>query len=39
MFALRERRVHVTQDDFELAAVRVMKKNADKNISISKLWK
>lgn len=39
MFALRERRVHVTQDDFELAAVRIMKKEADKNISISKLWK
>ncbi|KAA6404215.1 MAG: putative 26S proteasome regulatory subunit 8 [Streblomastix strix] len=39
MFALRERRVHVTQDDFELAAVRVMKKDADKNISMSKLWK
>ncbi|KAH7815610.1 putative 26S protease regulatory subunit 8 [Monocercomonoides exilis] len=39
MFALRERRVHVTQDDFELAAVRVMKKDGENNMSISKLWK
>ncbi|KAK2953710.1 putative 26S proteasome regulatory subunit 8 [Blattamonas nauphoetae] len=39
MFALRERRVHVTQDDFELAAVRIMKKDSDRNISVTKLFK
>merc|ERR1719222_1825960 len=27
MFALRERRVHVTQDDFEMAVAKVMKKD------------
>ena len=26
MFALRERRVHVTQEDFEMAVAKVMKK-------------
>jgi len=30
MFALRERRVHVTQEDFEMAASKVMKKDTDK---------
>ncbi|KAJ4457619.1 putative 26S proteasome regulatory subunit 8 [Paratrimastix pyriformis] len=39
MYALRERRVHVTQEDFEMAAVKVMKKDAEKNTSIAKLWK
>lgn len=39
MFALRERRIHVTQDDFEMAVVKVMKKDTDKNMSIKKLWK
>lgn len=39
MFALRERRVHVTQEDFELAVAKVMKKDSDKNMSIRKLWK
>ena len=39
MFALRERRVHVTQDDFELAAARIMKKDASANMSIAKLFK
>ena len=39
MFALRERRVHVTQEDFEMAVAKVMKKDSDKNISIKKLWK
>ena len=38
MFALRERRVHVTQEDFELAVAKVMKKDSDKNMSIRKLW-
>ena len=39
MFALRERRVHVTQEDFEMANAKVMKKDSDKNMSIRKLWK
>ena len=39
MFALRERRVHVTQEDFELAVAKVMKKDADKNMSLRQLWK
>merc|ERR1712071_736036 len=39
MFALRERRVHVTQEDFEMAVAKVMKKDQDKNISIKKLMK
>lgn len=39
MFALRERRVHVTQEDFEMAVTKVMKKDTDKNMSLKKLWK
>ena len=39
MFALRERRVHVTQDDFEMAVAKVMKKDNEKNMSLRKLWK
>lgn len=39
MFALRERRIHVTQEDFEMAVAKVMKKDSDKNMSIKKLWK
>ncbi|THD23344.1 Proteasome (Prosome macropain) 26S subunit ATPase 5 [Fasciola gigantica] len=39
MYALRERRVHVTQEDFELAVAKVMQKDSDKNVSIRKLWK
>jgi 26S proteasome regulatory subunit T6 len=38
MFALRERRVHVTQEDFEMAVSKVMKKDSEKNISIKKLF-
>ena len=34
MFALRERRIHVTQEDFELAAAKVMKKDTDKNLAL-----
>lgn len=30
MFALRERRVHVTQDDFEMAVAKVLKKDSEK---------
>jgi len=36
MFALRERRIHVTQEDFELAVAKVMKKDADSNMAIKK---
>ena len=39
MFALRERRVHVTQDDFEMAVSKVMKKDSDANMSLQRLWK
>lgn len=39
MYALRERRVHVTQEDFEMAVSKVMKKDSDKNMSLKKLWK
>ncbi|CCW69870.1 unnamed protein product [Phytomonas sp. Hart1] len=39
MFALRERRVHITQEDFELAVAKVMHKDQDKNISLKKMWK
>jgi 26S proteasome regulatory subunit T6 len=36
---LRERRVHVTQEDFEMAVAKVLKKDADANMSIKKLFK
>ena len=39
MFALRERRIHVTQEDFEMAVSKVMKKESDKDMSIRQLWK
>lgn len=39
MFALRERRVHVTQEDFEMSVAKVMKKDSEKNVSLKKLWK
>ncbi len=39
MFALRERRVHVTGEDFELAASKVMQKDSEKNMSLKKLFK
>jgi 26S proteasome regulatory subunit T6 len=39
MFALRERRVHVTQEDFEMACAKVMKKDSGANESLKKLWK
>jgi len=34
MFALRERRIHVTQEDFELAVAKVMRKDADKDLAL-----
>ena len=39
MFALRERRIHVTQEDFEMAVAKVMKKDSESNMSIRKLFK
>jgi 26S proteasome regulatory subunit T6 len=39
MFALRERRVHVTQEDFDLATAKVLNKANDKEVSLGKLWK
>ena len=39
MFALRERRIHVTQEDFEMAVAKVMKKEGDENMAIKKLFK
>ncbi|KAL2914336.1 26S proteasome regulatory subunit 8 [Polyrhizophydium stewartii] len=39
MYALRERRVHVTQEDFEMAVTKVLKKDSEQNMSIKKLFK
>lgn len=39
MYALRERRVHVTQEDFEMSVAKIMQKDSEKNMSIKKLWK
>jgi len=39
MFALRERRVHVTQEDFEMAVAKVLQKDSEKNMSIKQLFK
>merc|ERR1712066_1126988 len=39
MFALRERRQHVTQEDFEMAVSKVMKKDSDKNMSLLQLMR
>lgn len=39
MFALRERRIHVTQEDFEMAVAKVMKKDTDKDMSQQQFWK
>eukprot|EP01090_Pellita_catalonica_P010430 TRINITY_DN21878_c0_g1_i1.p1 TRINITY_DN21878_c0_g1~~TRINITY_DN21878_c0_g1_i1.p1 ORF type:complete len:404 (+),score=67.16 TRINITY_DN21878_c0_g1_i1:79-1212(+) len=39
MYALRERRVHVTQEDFEMAVAKVMAKDSEKNMSLAKLFK
>ena len=39
MFALRERRVHVTQEDFEMAVAKVMKKDSEKDMSAVMFWK
>eukprot|EP00456_Euglypha_rotunda_P012654 TRINITY_DN13642_c0_g1_i5.p1 TRINITY_DN13642_c0_g1~~TRINITY_DN13642_c0_g1_i5.p1 ORF type:complete len:388 (-),score=63.97 TRINITY_DN13642_c0_g1_i5:197-1360(-) len=39
MFALRERRIHVTQEDFEMSVAKVMKKDSDKDMSKLQFWK
>ncbi|CAE8633177.1 unnamed protein product [Polarella glacialis] len=39
MFALRERRQHVTEDDFQMAVAKVMKKDSDKNMSLMQLMR
>ena len=39
MYALRERRIHVTQEDFELAVGKVMNRNQETAISEAKLFK
>eukprot|EP00767_Chilomastix_cuspidata_P001430 gnl/Chilomastix_cuspidata/154.p2 GENE.gnl/Chilomastix_cuspidata/154~~gnl/Chilomastix_cuspidata/154.p2 ORF type:complete len:448 (+),score=247.39 gnl/Chilomastix_cuspidata/154:1004-2347(+) len=39
MYALRERRIHITQHDFELAAAKVMQKNKGLDTALEKLWK
>lgn len=39
MFALRERRQHVTGEDFLMAVAKVMKKDSDKNMSKAQLFK
>jgi len=38
MYALRERRVHVTQEDFELATAKIMQKDSEKNMSLKKFF-
>ena len=39
MFALRERRIRVTQEDFEMAVAKVMKKDYDANLTMKRLFK
>ena len=39
MYALRERRTHVTQEDFELSVARIMAQNKDQDMSLNKLFK
>ena len=34
MYALWERRVHVTQEDFEMEVAKIMQKDSGKNMSI-----
>jgi 26S proteasome regulatory subunit T6 len=36
---LRERRVDMTQEDFEMVVAKVMKKDSDENMSLQRLWK
>src|ERR1700748_2889848 len=39
MYALRERRGDVTQEDFELATAKILNKHDDKSMSLNKLFK
>lgn len=39
MYALRERRRHVNQEDFLMAVAKVMEKNSEKDVALKKLWK
>ncbi len=39
MFALRERRVHITNEDFDMAVTKVMKKDSDKDMSFVMQWR
>ena len=39
MFALRERRIHVTQEDFEMAVAKVMKKDSESSMAQKMFWK
>ena len=39
MFALRQRRIHVTQQDFQMAVAKVMKKDVESNLAIRRYWK
>jgi len=39
MFALRERRLHVTQEDFEMAVSKVMRRDAEKDMSLLQFFK
>jgi 26S proteasome regulatory subunit T6 len=39
MFALRERRVHVTQEDFEMAVFKIMRQEDKRSMSIKQLMK
>lgn len=39
MNALRERRVHVIQQDLEMAITKILGHDPEKNIFITKMWK
>eukprot|EP00758_Cryptobia_borreli_P012239 Tbor_TRINITY_DN5729_c1_g1::TRINITY_DN5729_c1_g1_i2::g.19684::m.19684/K03066/PSMC5, RPT6; 26S proteasome regulatory subunit T6 len=39
MFALRERRVHITQEDFDMAVAKVMSNDDEKSSALKKMWK
>ena len=39
MYALRERRMHITQEDFEMAVSKVMNKDSNASMSLKQIWK
>ena len=39
MFALRERRVHVTQEDFDMAVFKVTKKDDKRSMSVKQMFR